>query len=66
MNTEHTVLIFLCLLLSGCGPSCQEQGGKLIQDGYYYVWQWIDAAKGIGYMQPVPQYKCERSNDVVG
>jgi hypothetical protein len=48
----------LCLLLSGCGPSCQEQGGKLIQDGYYYVWQWIDATKGIGYMQPHPNYVC--------
>jgi len=51
-------LAFLCLLLSGCGPSCQEQGGKLIQDGYYYVWQWIDAPKGIGYMQPHPNYVC--------
>jgi hypothetical protein len=48
----------LCLPLLGCGPSCEQQGGKYVQDGYYYVWQWIDMQKGIGYMQPHPNYVC--------
>ena len=55
-------LALLCLLLSGCGPSCQELGGKLIQDGYDYVWQSIDASKGMGYMQPIPKYVCQKGN----
>jgi hypothetical protein len=54
--------LLLCLPLMGCGPSCQEQGGKLVQVGWDYVWQWIDASKGIGYMQPIPQYVCQKEN----
>jgi len=50
----------LCLLLAGCGPSCEEQGGRLVQDGWYYVYQWIDMSKGIGYMQPYPNYVCAK------
>jgi len=53
-------VLMLCLLLSGCGPSCEEQGGVLIQQGYYYVWQPIDASKGIGYMQQYPNYICQK------
>lgn len=52
--------LVLCLSLAGCGPSCEQQGGRLIQDGYYYVWQWIDVQKGIGYMQPYPNYVCTK------
>ena len=48
----------LCLPLLGCGPSCEERGGHWVQDGWYYVWQWIDASKGIGFMQPYPNYVC--------
>jgi hypothetical protein len=48
----------LCLPLFGCGPSCEEQGGKVVQHGDFYVWQWIDMQKGIGYMQPYPNYVC--------
>ena len=55
--------VLLCLLLSGCDPSCTEQGGKLIQDGYFYVWQWIDAPKGIGYMQAYPNYVCQKEKN---
>jgi len=51
-------LLGLCLFLAGCGPSCEQQGGHLVQDGWYYVYQWIDATKGIGYMQPYPNYVC--------
>ena len=51
-------LLALCLVLAGCGPSCTERGGILIQDGYYYVWQPIDATKGIGMMVPYPNYVC--------
>jgi hypothetical protein len=54
--------MFLCFLLSGCGSSCTEQGGKLIQDGYFYVWQPIDAAKGTGYMQAYPNFICIKEN----
>ena len=56
-------LALLCLFLSGCGPSCQEQGGKLVQVGWDYVWQWIDASKGIGYMQPIPKYVCQKGKN---
>ena len=52
----------VCLPLIGCGPNCQEQGGKLVQVGWDYVWQSIDASKGIGYMQPIPQYVCQKEN----
>ncbi len=51
-------ILALCLLLTGCGPSCEEVGGRLIQQGHYYVWQWIDMQKGIGYMQPYPNLVC--------
>jgi hypothetical protein len=50
--------LMLCLPLFGCGPSCEEQGGKVVQHGDFYVWQWIDMQKGIGYMQPYPNYIC--------
>ena len=53
-------ILALCLLLSGCGPSCEEQGGVLVQQGYYYVWQPIDVSKGIGYMQANPNYFCQK------
>ena len=52
--------ILLTLLLVGCGPSCEEQGGKWVQDGYYWVWQWIDVQKGIGYNQAYPNYVCKK------
>lgn len=57
--------ILLSLLLVGCGPSCEEQGGKVVQSGFFYVWQWIDMQKGIGYMQPYPNLICikEKTND---
>jgi len=58
--------LLLCLPLFGCGPTCTEQGGKVVQKGEYYVWQWIDMQKGIGYMQPYPNYVCvkEKTNEV--
>lgn len=57
----NSVVIAICaLLLSACGPSCEEQGGKYVQDGFYYVWQPIDASKGIGYMQAYPNYICKK------
>lgn len=52
----------LAFMLTACGPSCEEQGGKLAFDGYFYVWTWIDAQRGVGYLQPYPQYKCVRVN----
>jgi hypothetical protein len=48
----------LCLLLLGCEPTCEQQGGTLVQKGDYYVWQWIDMRRGIGYLQPYPNYVC--------
>ena len=55
--------LVLFLPLVGCGPSCEEQGGHIVQDGYYYVWQLIDAAKGIGYMQAYPNYVCVKDKN---
>jgi len=56
-------LLVLCLALAGCGPSCEQQGGRLVQDGWYYVYQWIDMSKGIGYMQPYPNYVCKKEKN---
>jgi len=50
--------LILCLPLFGCGQSCEEQGGKLVKNGEYYVYQWIDMQKGRGYMQSYPNYIC--------
>jgi len=52
----------LCLLLAGCGPSCEEQGGVIVQDGFFYAWQWIDVQKGTGYLQAYPNYVCRKGN----
>ena len=47
--------IALCLVLVGCGPSCEEQGGVQVQNGYFYVPQTIG---NITVMQPYPNYVC--------
>jgi hypothetical protein len=63
MEMIEKIVVLLCsTLLLACGPSCEEQGGKLVQVGWDYVWQWIDMQKGIGYMQPIPQYICKKEN----
>jgi hypothetical protein len=49
--------ILLCLPLFGC-DTCKEPGSKLVQEGYYYVWHYIDMQKGIGYLQQYPNYVC--------
>ena len=46
----------LCFLLVGCGPNCEERGGVLVQDGYFYVWQTM--GKG-GWLQQHPYYVCK-------
>jgi len=56
-------VLALCLLLSGCGPSCEEQGGVVVQDGFYYIWQVIDASKGTGFMQQYPNYVCQKEKN---
>lgn len=57
MNKLAIVLLSMCL--AGCAPSCERLGGTLVQDGFIYVWQWIDAQKGIGYLQPYPNMICK-------
>jgi len=54
--------IMLCLPLFGCASICTEQGGKVVQDGETYIWQWIDIKKGIGYMQPYPNFVCVKED----
>jgi len=49
--------LLLCLPLFGCAP-CEEQGGKWVQDGYYYSWLWLDKQKEVGYLQKFPNYIC--------
>jgi hypothetical protein len=49
------ILLALCLLLTGCGATCEEKGGKRELQGYIYVWQSV--GKG-GYMQSHPYYVC--------
>ena len=45
----------LSLLLIGCGPSCEETGGKWVQNGYAYVPQIVGK---ITIMQMYPNYEC--------
>ena len=48
-------LIALCFILMGCGPSCEERGGTMVFDGYYYV---LQTAGKFNYMQQYPKYEC--------
>ena len=57
------LLVLVFTSLTACGPSCEEQDGKLVQDGFFYVWQWIDVQKGIGYMQAHPNYICKKAQN---
>jgi hypothetical protein len=43
-----------------CSPSCEQQGGKLVQDGVFYVAQTVG---GITYMQPYPTYVCKKEKN---
>lgn len=45
----------LCLVLAGCGPSCEEQGGKYAQDGYFYAPMLVGK---LIIMQQHPNYVC--------
>ena len=47
--------IAFCFVLTGCGPSCEEQGGTSVQQGYYYVMQTIGT---VNYMQAYPNFVC--------
>ena len=55
--------LMFCLPFMACSPTCEQQGGKWVQEGYYYVWQWIDVAKGIGYQQMFPNYVCKKEKN---
>jgi hypothetical protein len=50
-------LIALCFLFMGCNTSCEKQGGKWLQDGYYTIWQTIG---GVSYPQQYPIYVCKK------
>ena len=50
----------LCLVLTGCGPSCEEQGGHWVQDGFFYVYTITDVQRGTGYMQAHPNIICKK------
>jgi hypothetical protein len=52
--------LLLCLPLFGCAQTCEELGSKLVQDGHFYVWHWIDLQKGIGYLQQYPNFICSK------
>lgn len=60
---ERLAAALCAALMSACGPSCAEQGGKVVQDGFYYVWQWVDMQKSIGYMQAYPNYVCKKEQN---
>lgn len=48
--------ILLAIALVGCGPSCEERGGKLV----FSHTQLMLIGKG---MYPVNQYRCEGAHD---
>jgi len=53
-------LMALCLFFIGCGPTCEQQGGKWVQDGWYYVQQTIGR---VTFMQPHPNYICKKDKN---
>ena len=52
--------LLLFLPLFGCAQTCEEPGSKLVQDGHFYVWHWIDLQKGVGYLQQYPNFICSK------
>ena len=52
--------LVLCLPFFGCSPSCEEQGGRLVQEGVYYVWQTVGS---VTYPQPYPYYVCKKEKN---
>ena len=55
------IFVFVCsALLSACNQSCELQGGKIVQDGWFYVQQTVG---GISYMQQHPNYVCKKEKD---
>mgnify|MGYP003334788807 CR=1 FL=1 len=53
-------LVLLSVVLSACGPSCQEQGGHWVQDGFYYIWVVTDIQRGTGHSQANPNFVCKK------
>ena len=52
------IVLFVCsTLMSACNQSCEQQGGKLVQDGWFYVQQTVGS---ISYMQQYPNYVCKK------
>ena len=52
--------LILCLPLVGCGPSCEDQGGVFMQDGYFYVPQIVGK---ITVLQQYPNYVCKKEKN---
>jgi hypothetical protein len=46
----------LCLLLTGCSPSCEDNGGKTVQEGFIYIPQTIG---NMTILQMYPNYVCK-------
>lgn len=52
--TIRRLLALLCaVLLSACGPSCEELGGKIEFSHFVMIYQ-----PALKMMQPIAQYKC--------
>lgn len=49
------VLILLAITLVGCGPSCEERGGKRVYSHTVFVY-------GKGTVVPIRKYTCEGAN----
>lgn len=50
-------LLALCVVVA-MSPSCEERGGHLVQDGYYFMPTQIGKST---YPMPYPNYRCEGS-----
>ena len=55
------VFILMAVMLSACGPSCEEQHGHWEQQGFYYVYVITDPQKGVGFTQIHPNFVCVRN-----
>jgi hypothetical protein len=53
-------IILMAMALSACTDQCKEQGGKWVQEGFYYVWVITDVQKGTGHQQAYPNFNCKK------
>lgn len=53
--TKFLAMLFILVSLAGCGPSCDEQGGTLVQTGVIMIPAVVGS---VTIFSQYPQYEC--------